>query len=83
MPRRRFATRACPATLSPPRAAEARFGWGGATSAPGDALDRLGGTDDRDVLIGLQIEQVRIARNDKIGLRGEGAGEHMIVVRVG
>ena len=52
-------------------------------SAAGDALERFGCSDDRDALIGLQVEQIRVARDDEIGLRGEGAGEHVVVIGIG
>ncbi len=54
-----------------------------AQSGPGDSPQRLGGSDDRDPLIGLQIEQVRIAGNDQVGLCGQRAREYMIVLGVG
>ena len=31
----------------------------------------------------LEVEQVRIARNDQIGLRGQRAGEHAVIIGVG
>ena len=40
------------------------------------------GGEDRDALILVQIEQVAIARDDEVGLGGERASEHMVVIRI-
>jgi hypothetical protein len=47
-----------------------------------DSAQRLGRADDRDVLKGLEREQIEIAGDDKLGARGERAGEHVIVIRI-
>ncbi len=61
---------------------EAQIGAAAAALDPGDAPECLGSTDDCDALIGLQVEKVRIAGNDEVGLRGERAGKHVIVVGI-
>jgi len=45
-------------------------------------LQGLRGGEDRDALIGVQDEQVLIARDDELGSSGERAGKHMIIVGI-
>ena len=48
-----------------------------------DALHPLRRCDDGNVLIlPTQVEQMLVAGNDEVGLGGQRAGEHMIVVRI-
>lgn len=45
----------------------------------GDGFDNC---DDRHTLIGLEIEQLGIARNNDVGSSGKRTGEHVIVIRI-
>lgn len=47
-----------------------------------DSAQRLGRGDNRDILIRAENEQIAIAEDDEIGLSGERAREHVIVVRI-
>lgn len=47
-----------------------------------DATQCIGGGEDGDVLEGLEIEQIQIARDDEIGARGECASEYVIVIGI-
>ena len=47
-----------------------------------DAAQGLGGREDGDVLVDFESEQMLIAGDDQIGLSGDRAGEHMIVVGI-
>ena len=40
------------------------------------------GGENRDALILVQIEQVAIAGDDEVGLGGERASEHVVVIRI-
>lgn len=47
-----------------------------------DALDGHGRGDDLDALKALQVEQVRITRDDQIGLRCKRCGQHLVIGRI-
>src|SRR3990172_11023218 len=47
-----------------------------------DERESLSGGDDGDALKGLQVAKAVVAGDHKVGLRGNGADEDLIVVRV-
>ena len=47
-----------------------------------DKRQRLGRRDDARAVIVLQIAQVRVTRDDQIGVDRERAGGHMIIQRI-
>lgn len=51
------------------------------SSGLADELQRLGGADDADALVGFEAEQIGVARDDGLGLggdrAGDGAGSHL------
>lgn len=51
--------------------------------ALGQARHGLGGADDGDALVALEVEQMRIAGDDEISVGRYRAGEHVIVVGIG
>lgn len=51
-------------------------------SGCGYSLERLGGVDDGDAVEVLEVQKMRIAGDDDVGVGRNGAGEDRIVVRV-
>jgi len=51
-------------------------------SALGQTLQRLGGADDGDALIGFEIEQIPVTGDDQVSLGRYCTGEHVIVVGI-
>ena len=52
-------------------------------SGLGDEGERFCGAHDADAVIGLEVEKMRVAGDDKVGLGGQRAGKHVIVVGIG
>lgn len=48
-----------------------------------DVRQGLHGAHDLDVLVSLQVEEVFVARDNEIGVGGERAGKHLVIVRIG
>jgi hypothetical protein len=58
------------------------IGAGRDLSARLEPAQRIGGCDDRDILEGLEFEQIKIASDYEIGACRDGAGEYMIIIRI-